>query len=159
MPVKRDPEQSLGFLMNDVSRLMRRNFNRRARHIGLTMAQWQALAHLARREDINQVMLAEMMEIQPITLARLIDRLEADGYVERRPDPTDRRAVRLFLKPAAQPLIATMWELAAETRREALSGLPASTRDMLIEALQHMRNNLISREGEPKKPAQAAAQV
>jgi DNA-binding MarR family transcriptional regulator len=100
-----------------------------------------------------------MMEIQPITLARLIDRLEADGYVERRPDPTDRRAVRLFLKPAAQPLIATMWDLAAETRREALSGLPASTRDMMIEALQHMRNNLINREGEPKKPAQAAAQV
>ncbi len=149
------PEHSLGFLIKDVARLMLRNFNARARHIGLTQAQWQTLAHLSRREGINQVMLADLMDIQPITLARLIDRLEAAGYVERRPDPKDRRAVQLFLKPAAEPLIGTMWDLAAQTRAEALAGLPGATRDLMIEALQHMRNNLMSREGEPSLSADA----
>lgn len=158
MPARRTPEQSLGFLLHDVSRLMRRNFNRRARHIGLTQAQWQALAHLSRREGINQVMLAELMEIQPITLARLIDRLEAARLVERRPDPADRRAVQLYLTDDAAPLIDMMWDLAAETRSETLAGFPAETRRMLVEALAHMRQNLITCEaGARRSPDPVAA--
>jgi MarR family transcriptional regulator, transcriptional regulator for hemolysin len=158
LPTRRTPELSLGFLLHDVARLMRRNFNRRARHIGLTQAQWQALAHLSRREGINQVMLAELMEIQPITLARLIDRLEEARLVERRPDPADRRAVQLYLTEVATPLIETMWDLAAETRTEALAGLPDDTRQRLIEALKHMRHNLIAREaGTKRTPAPLTA--
>ena len=155
VPTMRSPEQSLGFLLNDVSRLMRRNFNRRARDIGLTQAQWQTLAHLTRREGINQATLADLMEIQPITLARLIDRLEAAGLVERRPDPSDRRAVRLYLTTGAAPLVETMWDLAAKTRADALFGLPEGTRNSMTEALQHMRRNLISREAETKKSPHA----
>jgi DNA-binding MarR family transcriptional regulator len=151
VPTRRTPEHSLGFLLHDVARLMRRNFNRRARHIGLTQAQWQALAHLSRREGINQVMLAELMEIQPITLARLIDRLEEAQLVQRRPDPADRRAVQLYLTEVATPLIETMWDLAAETRTEALAGLPDDARQQMIEALKHMRHNLIAREAGPKR--------
>ncbi len=158
MPTQRTPEQSLGFLLKDVSRLMRRDFERRARHLGLTQTQWQTLAHLARREGINQATLADLMEIQPITLARLIDRLEETGFVERRPDPTDRRAVQLYLTEAAAPLIDTMWDLAAQTRADALAGLPAETRQMLVDALQHMRQNLITCEAETKKAPVPAEQ-
>ena len=157
MSARRDPEQSLGFLLKDVSRLMRRNFERRAGHIGLTQSQWQALAHLSRREGINQVTLADLMEIQPITLARLIDRLEELKLVERRPDPKDRRALRLYLTDSATPLLETMWNLAAQTRAEALAGLPPPTRQMLIEALSRMRNNLISTEAETKTSPDAEA--
>src|SRR3546814_4821449 len=89
-----DPDRSLGFLLNDVSRLMRRNLNRRVQALGLTQSQWRALAYLSRQEGINQVTLADTLEVQPITLARLIDRLEAAGWVERRRHPSDRRAVR-----------------------------------------------------------------
>lgn len=141
-----DPERSLGFLMHDVSRLMRRNFNRRVRTLGLTQSQWQTLAHLSRNEGINQAPLAEIMEIQPITLARLIDRLEAAGLVERRPDLRDRRAVRLYLTDKAQPLLSQMWALAAETRALAMADLPAGTLERLLDALQHMRRNLIATE-------------
>src|SRR3546814_9002902 len=79
-----DPDRSLGFLLNDVSRLMRRNLNRRVQALGLTQSQWRALAYLSRQEGINQATLADTLEVQPITLARLIDRLEAAGWVERR---------------------------------------------------------------------------
>ncbi len=155
MAARRDPEQNIGFLMKDVSRLMRRNFTRRARDLGLTETQWQTLAHLSRREGINQATLAELMEIQPISLARLIDRLEEAGLVERRPDPADRRAVQLYLTATAAPLIDTMWNLAAETRADALAGLPPETLAMMVEALQHMRQNLIDCEAEAKKLPQA----
>ena len=91
------PYQGVGALLVEVGRLLRRNFNRRAQELGLTQAQWQALAHLSRKQGINQACLADLLEVQPITLARLIDRLAAAGWVERRPDPADRRAQRLYL--------------------------------------------------------------
>src|SRR3546814_7154100 len=103
--IVRDPDQSIGFLLSDVARLLRRNFTRRAQYLGLSQAQWQALAHLARREGVNQATLAESLEIQPVTLARLVDRLQEKGLVERRPDPADRRAFCLYLTPAAAPLL------------------------------------------------------
>lgn len=146
----RNPAQSLTFLIHDVARLVRRNFSRRASDLGLTPAQWQALAHLAKREGIRQATLAELMEIQPITLARLIDKLEAANLVERRPDPTDRRAVQLFLAEGAHGPLESMWELAAETRAEALAGLSPETLATVIGALGDMRANLIAAEAEAK---------
>ncbi|WP_085584286.1 MarR family winged helix-turn-helix transcriptional regulator [Thalassospira mesophila] len=123
---------------------MMRRFNRRARDLGLTQSQLQALAFLVPREGINQAALAEMMDIQPITLARLIDRLEESGLVERRRDPDDRRAVNLYIGKNASPLIDKMWEFAAETRRDALSGLSDDEQEVMIDTLQRMRMNLIS---------------
>ena len=86
------PEKSFGFLLYDAARLLRRDFERRAKQLGLTRAQWSVLAHLARNEGTNQAAAADVLEIEPITLVRLLDRLEAAGWVERRPDPNDRRA-------------------------------------------------------------------
>lgn len=149
-----DPDRSLGFLLNDVSRLMRRNLNRRVQALGLTQSQWRALAYLSRQEGINQATLADTLEVQPITLARLIDRLEAAGWVERRRHPSDRRAVRLFLTEKAQPVLSEMWDLASETREEAIAGMPAELRDQLIKALCHMKRNLIESGTAARRTAQ-----
>jgi MarR family transcriptional regulator for hemolysin len=137
---------SVGALLADVSRLLRRNFNRRAQSLGLTQAQWLALARLSRNEGINQACLADQLEVQPITLARLVDRLEANGWVERRPDPSDRRAQRLFLTPQVAPLLERMNLLASETREEAMAGLPEAARRQLVETLSVMKSNLVHAE-------------
>jgi MarR family transcriptional regulator for hemolysin len=138
-----DLQRNFGFLLSDISRLFRREFNRRAGDLDLTQAQWRALAHLAREENIRQAALAERLEVQPITLARQLDRLEAAGWVERRPDPDDRRAVRLHLTPEAKPLIDRITDLAAEIRAEAMDGLDRPTREALLDALCAVRANLL----------------
>jgi MarR family transcriptional regulator, transcriptional regulator for hemolysin len=138
-------EQSIGFLISDTARLMRRRFDQRARHLGLTRAQWQVLAHLQRNEGINQIGLADLLDIEAITLCRTIDRMEEGGWVERRADPNDRRARLLFLTERTRPFIADMRVIAEEIYAEALSGLPADTRQTLTEILTAMRTNLSAR--------------
>lgn len=133
-------DSNLGFLLYEVLRLMRRNLNRRMR---LTQAQWRALVFLGRNEGINQAGLADLLEVRPITMARLIDRLEADGWVQRRRDPGDRRAVLLYLTPKAGPLIEEMYVLANHTREQALAGLSTADRNQLIETLSTMKTNLL----------------
>ena len=86
------------------------------------------------------------MEVQPITLTRLIDRIEAAGWIERRPDPTDRRAVQLYLTDKAQPILAIMQERASETRERALAGFSEEVREALIETLRQMKRNLVEAE-------------
>ena len=138
------PERTLGFVLHDVARVLRKRFEQRAREaqLGLTRAQWSVLAHLARQEGINQAALAQILEIEPITLVRLLDRLQAAGLVERRPDPSDRRARVLFLTPAARPLLERIWTLAAVVREEAMAGLSEPERDRLIELLLKIKSNL-----------------
>ena len=145
-------EQSLGFLIIDTARLMRRRFDQRARHLGLTRAQWQVLAHLQRNEGINQIGLADLLEVEPITLCRTIDRMEEGGWVERRSDPKDRRARLLFLTERARPFIADMRAIAEEIYSEALAGLPADTRNTLTEILTAMRTNLSARPALAESP-------
>ena len=139
-----DVEHSIGFLISDVSRLLRRNFNRRAQELGLSLAQCRALAYLSRQEGVNQVTLADSLEIQPITVVRLIDKLQEMGLVTREPDPADRRAIRLFLTTEAQPLLRRMWELSAETREEAATSISSERRNALIATLNNMKQNLLS---------------
>ncbi len=141
-----DRESSIGFLINDVARLLRRNLNRRAQELGLSQAQWRALAYLSVQEGVNQVGLADSLEVQPMTLARLIDRLQEAGLVERRSDPDDRRAFRLFLTDKARPLLDRMWSLAVETRAEATDGLGEGTMQVLAGALRQMKRNLLDAE-------------
>ena len=143
-----EPEsnRNLGLLMYDVARLMRANFHRRVQPLGFTQAQWRTLFHLARNEGVNQGALAEILEIQPITLARLIDRLEAAGWAERRPDPADRRAFQLFVTAKAQPLLEQIRELAAETREEAMQGLGQTEREHLLDLLSALKDNLLATE-------------
>jgi MarR family transcriptional regulator for hemolysin len=139
-------KDTIGFLLNDAARLMRKDFERRTRSLGLTRAQWQALFHLARNEGCNQVTLADLLEVEPITLARVIDKLEAGGLVERRSDPSDRRARLLFLGERAHPLLEELRALGAETREVALAGISEDERNLLMTLLTKMRANLTGRE-------------
>ena len=139
-------KDTIGFLLNDAARLMRKDFERRTRSVGLTRAQWQTLFHLARNEGCNQVTLADLLEVEPITLARVIDKLEACGLVERRPDPSDRRARLLFLGERAHPLLEQLRALGAETREIALAGISEDERTLLMTLLTKMRANLTGRE-------------
>jgi MarR family transcriptional regulator, transcriptional regulator for hemolysin len=140
-----DPERSFGFLIHDIARLLRKRFDQRARALGLSRSQWQVLAHLSRHEGINQSGLAEILEIENITLGRLIDRMEEAGWVERRPDRNDRRARLLYMTEKVAPMMARMRALAEETRNEALDGLPMAEREALMDTLAHVRANLSER--------------
>ena len=142
------PERSFGFLLYDSARLLRRDFDRRARAIGLTRAQWSVLSHLHRYEGVNQAALADLMEIQPITLVRLLDRLEEAGWIVRRADPNDRRSRVPKLTDKARPVIERLQALAAQTRELALSGIADERREQLLDALQTIRGNLSSRDDE-----------
>ena len=139
-----DAETNAGFLIHDVSRMMRAWFDARAQALGLTRAQWRVLVHLAAREGANQKTLSEILEIDTVTLGRHIDRLERDGWLERRPDPEDRRAWRLHLLPAAHPMMERMERLAEETMGIALDGLSAEDRAQFIDVLTHIKENLTS---------------
>lgn len=138
------PERTLGFLLHDVARLLRKRFEQNARDLGLTRAQWQVLAHLARNEGIHQGGLAEILELEPISLGRILDRLQAAGLVERRPHPKDRRVWLLFLRPKAHPVLERMRAIGAATRAEALAGVPEPEREQLMRTLSAMKENLIA---------------
>jgi len=137
---------TLGLLVSDTARLLRRNMDRRLQALGLTQAQWRAIARLSRAEGMTQVELAERLEIQPITLTRLIDRLEKAGWVERRTHPLDRRAVQLYLAPRSQPILEEMHARAAETLSEATRGVAASAQKQLLETLERIKHNLVAAE-------------
>ena len=144
---------SLGFLIGDVSRLMRRRFDERARAIGVTRAQWRALLTLSRNEGVNQGMLAELIDVEPITLCRMVDRLQEAGLVERRTDPADRRAWRIFLTQAARPILADLRELADALFEEAAAGLGTDDRAQLSMLLERIRLNLSDGAPTPAKEA------
>lgn len=138
-----DPERSIMLLLSDAARLMRLDFERRARSVGVTTrAQYAALLRLSINEGINQNTLAELLDIEPITLGRQIDRLEADGMVERRPDPKDRRARTLYLTPKAWPRLDEFRALAMETREQVMTGLSIQEQEGLIDLLIRVRSNL-----------------
>ena len=134
--------ETIGFLMSDVSRMMRRRFDERARSSGATGAQWRTLKIVERREGINQGQIAELLEVEPITACRMIDRLEEAGLVERRRDPVDRRAWRIFLTEKAKPVVAELHVVAEGMIEELLNGLSQAERDELVRSLNVMRTNL-----------------
>ena len=135
---------SLGFLISDVSRLMRRRFDERAREVGATRAQWRTLTTLSRNEGLNQGALADLLEVEPITLCRMIDRLEESGLVERRRDPADRRAWQLFLTDKSKPILDDLRRMADDLFVHVLSGLDDLERQALGKSLERMRSNLLN---------------
>lgn len=139
-------DESLGFLVSDISRLMRQQFQRRIAGSPLTLAQARALVRISRNEGIRQVDLAELLEIQPITLVRLIDQLAEAGLVERRPDPADRRAYRLFLTGHAGAQLKLIRTVSAGTQAQALRGMKAAEASALFSALETVRANLATSE-------------
>ncbi|MBZ9656213.1 MarR family winged helix-turn-helix transcriptional regulator [Phyllobacterium lublinensis] len=134
---------TLGFLLHDVARLLRKRFEQRAKCLGLTRSQWQTLAYLANNEGIHQAGLADILEIEPITLVRILDKLEERGLVERRRHPTDRRIWLLFLREETRSLLASMRVIGEATRGEALAGISAEDREFLTRTLTLMKTNLI----------------
>jgi MarR family transcriptional regulator for hemolysin len=141
-----DPARHLSFLIKDVSRLSLKNFERLADKVGLglTPEECRVLIYLEHRQGTAQVDLAEYMGSSPITLMRVLDRMEQDGWVERRPDPEDRRVRRLHLTRAAMPVIPRIWVIADRARAESLAGLDSVDRQRLIGLLERIRGNLLA---------------
>jgi MarR family transcriptional regulator, transcriptional regulator for hemolysin len=140
------PENSqsreFGFILNDVARLLRTYADHKAAQFGMTRAQWAVLVRLDRSEGLNQSELAEMLDLQPITLTRLLDKLCDSGLIERRPDPADRRAKRLFLTAAARPLLGQLSVLGEETMASALKGVAPHNIEQMIAHLAVVKENL-----------------
>ncbi|WBH15991.1 MarR family winged helix-turn-helix transcriptional regulator [Sphingomonas radiodurans] len=134
---------TFGFLLSDTARLLARRFDERARQHGATRAQWKALLHISRQEGINQGGLADMLDVEPITLCRMIDRMEDSGLVERRRDPRDRRAWQLFLTEKAHPVLEEMRSTAGELMGQALRDVSAAQVDQITETLNRIRENLL----------------
>lgn len=135
-------DRDLLILINDVARLLKTRADQLARTRGMTRAQWIILARLARQPGLSQNEMAAVCEVEPITIARLVDRLEARGLIERRPDPTDRRIWRLHLLPDAKPIVAEIDRHRANLNAECAAGLDDKTKDFLIDTLLHLKANL-----------------
>lgn len=143
-------QPSIGGLVHDVARLMRRRFERRARNTGLPITRLQAgvLLRIARNEGDSQARVASLLDIEPIALVRALDRLVEEKLVERRPHPTDRRVWTLWLLPQGWRVVERILAINQENREDALAGLSPSARDALLGALNHVKANLaIEEEG------------
>ena len=148
-----DPDHSLGFLVADIARLLRERFNDTAQSLGLTLAQGRALLHLARNQGISQVALAQLLEIQPITLLRQLDRLEEAGLVTRQPNPNDRRAQQLYLTGSGDALIAQISNLGESLTDVAMAGLSRRDRDLLFRLLGQIKGNLSATQPGTRAPS------
>ncbi len=131
--------------LGDTSRMLRRSFDARVRDIGVTRPQWQVLTTLLRHEGINQGGLAEQLDVEPITVCRMVDRLQDAGLVERRADPADRRSWRLYLTERAHSLLDQLRPKADALIEEALEGITEGERDALRGMLERIRDNLARR--------------
>lgn len=134
--------QGIGFLVADTARRLRSAFAGRLQGTGLTLAQARVLLHVAREPGMRQVELADLLEVAPITLARLMDRLESHELVERRPDKSDGRAYRIFATRAAGATLAAIEQVSDALVREALHGVSAGDEQIVAACLQRMRANL-----------------
>ena len=134
--------REFAFMLNDVARMLRTYADQEAAQFGTTRAQWVVLARLDRSEGLKQSELAEVLDLQPISLTRLLDKLCEGGLIERRADPIDRRAKRLFLTPAARPLLEKLGDLGEKLMGTALSGVDRESIQQMIEKLGLVKENL-----------------
>jgi len=138
LPVDRE----IAFTIMDVARMLRTYADQRARQFGISRAQWGVLVRLDRSEGLKQSELADILDLQPISLTRLLDRLAENGLIERRADPNDRRANRLYLMPAARPLLEQLASLAEDMMAHVLAGLDGKTNARLLRDLGTIKDNL-----------------
>jgi MarR family transcriptional regulator for hemolysin len=134
--------REFAFVINDVARMLRTYADHKAAQFGITRAQWVVLARLDRSEGLKQSELAEILDLQPISLTRLLDKLCDSGLIERRADPIDRRAKRLFLTPAARPLLDKLGDLGEELMATALSGVGRESVQRMVDELGVVKENL-----------------
>jgi MarR family transcriptional regulator for hemolysin len=138
----REPPEHVGYLIGDVSRMLRTVYDRRVEPLGLTRAQWRVLARISRIEGCTQTELAAELEIEKPTLGKLIERLEEKEWVTRRPDENDARTKRVFLTKRAGPVLNEMFSLADEVLDAAIAGLSLKEADQLNAALLQVKSNL-----------------
>ncbi len=134
-----------GFLLGETSRILRRRFEQRAQEHGLTSAQWRAIGQLSRSDGLTQVALASRLDIEPMTVCRLVDRMEAAGFVRRMPNPEDKRAKRVFLTDVSRDLLGDMREIALAVYEEAFEGFDQDERSALIDGLNRINENISKR--------------
>jgi DNA-binding MarR family transcriptional regulator len=139
-----DELQRFGFVLRDVARNYVSRFEQRASALRLTLSQCRVLVYVAVNEGASQSRLCELTEIEPMNLVRILDRMEAKGWLERRADPVDRRARKLYMKPKAKPLVDNIWAVAAATRAEAFQGMSRDETKQLYSLLQRMSENLLA---------------
>ena len=139
---REDLSRNFGFILNDVARLLRTAFDRRVKSLGLTRSQWWVLNHLFRNDGVTQSELADILEVEKATLGRLLDRLEAKGWVRRESHAGDRRAKRVFLTEEIEPALKTMRAAAADLRRDALVGLSVEDQTRFVDVLLAIKANL-----------------
>ncbi len=139
-----EPLDHFGFLLRDAARLLAKNFERRAmdEELGLTLEQCRVLVYLEKNQGISQAQLAYLTETDPMTLVRTLDRIEENGWVERRQDPDDRRVWRLHLTRRAQPILKRIWTIADEARDDALAGFNKTQIAQMQQMLSEVHNNL-----------------
>jgi DNA-binding MarR family transcriptional regulator len=138
---KEDLSRNFGFLISDVARLMRKNFDSRVKEIGLTRSQWWLLNHLFRADGITQAELAETLEIERSSTGKLLDSLELKGWIKRVVDKKDRRSKRVFLTKEVEPIIKKMRGIAKKVREVSLGKL-SSQQDDFVDILIEIKNNL-----------------
>lgn len=138
----RSLNREFAFTLNDVARMLRTYADHKASQFGMTRAQWVVLVRLDRFEGLKQSELAEMLDLQPITLTRLLDRLCTCGLIERRSDPHDRRAKRLYLTPAAKPMLERLGDLGDDLMGTALAGVDRESIEKMVAQLAIVKENL-----------------
>lgn len=152
-----DRLRNFGFLLNDLTRRYVLRFEERARAIALTLPQCKVLVRLQKNEGASQARLAELAEVDPMTMVRILDRMEADGLLERRFDPADRRARCLYLTRKAQPVLDEIWHMAELTRAEVFTGVSREEREAFIGTLERMHSNACAIEDSPIETPQLTA--
>jgi MarR family transcriptional regulator for hemolysin len=144
-----DRLRNFGFLLKDVSRRYVLRFEQRASGLSLNLAQCKTLVRLEKNEGVSQARLAELADVDPMTMVRILDRMEADGVLARRADPVDRRARRLYLTAKAKPLLDEIWHLAEMTRAEIFAGVKKADREAFVAVLERMHRNVCALEDAP----------
>lgn len=148
-----DDVRNFGVLLKDAARLYTKYFERHTGEIGMTLPKAKVLGFLRRNEGTTQAKLAEISETEPMTLVRILDHMEQDGWIERRADADDRRVYRLYIRPPALPVLDQINDLAARARGVALAGLPVAEHRRLVALLEHVHRNLTAAD----QPVAAAA--
>jgi DNA-binding MarR family transcriptional regulator len=150
-------DRNFGFILQDVARLLRTTFDRRVRgrELGLTRSQWWVLTHLFRSDGMTQSELAELLDLEKASVGRLLDRLEANGWVRREACASDRRAKRVYLTDTVEPSMQVMRRIAAGVREDALSGLSDTDRDNFVDILLSVKTNLLRLNGGPNNASRS----
>lgn len=147
-----DDERYIGYIIADVARLLRMVCDRRVRKLGLTRAQWLAVTRLHRRPGLSQSEVADLLEVEKATACRLLDRLEAKKWIERRPDKKDRRVKRIYLTSRANRVQASIWPIAESTVDDALIDLSADERRQLLDMMVRIKGKLQALAGNETEP-------